>query len=75
MSKKVGTTLVPRNPVARSPLLRRGGAHSQSKTSARRQVRDNIESQLDNWREDLEFERSLKDEDRSDSSNHKSLLH
>jgi len=68
MSKKIGTTLVPRNPVARSPLLKRGGAHTQSKTSARRQVRQTIESQLEDWRDDLEFERSLRDDDRSNSS-------
>lgn len=65
MSKKIGTTLVPRNPVARSPLLKRGGAHRTSKTSARRQHRQALESQLDDWRDDIEFERSLKDDDRS----------
>ena len=68
MPKKIGTTLVPRNPVARSPLLRRGGAHSDSKTNSRRQVRAKLESQVEGWREDLQFERSLKDDDRSSST-------
>jgi len=44
--------LAPRNPVARSPLLRKGGRL----TSAQ------LKHQIDDWREELEFERSLKDE-------------
>jgi len=55
-------SLKPRNPVARSPLLRRGGAHQTSKTSLRRDARQALDTQLDDWREDLEFERSLKGE-------------
>ncbi len=53
------TTSVPRNPVARSPLLRKGGAHQETKTSQRRNARQALEGQLDDWREELEFERSL----------------
>ena len=53
-------TTAPRNPVARSPLLRKGGAHQGSKTAQRRIARRAMESLLDDWREDLEFERSLK---------------
>lgn len=55
-----GTTLVPRNPVARSPLLRKGGAHQQTKTNQRRNASQALEGQLEDWRDDLEFERSLK---------------
>jgi len=51
----------PRNPVMRSPLLRRGGVHQTSKTSLRQGARQALEAQLDDWREDLEFERSLRD--------------
>ena len=56
-----GRTIAPRNPVARSPLLRKGGAHERSKTSLRQQSRGALRTQLDDWREELEFERSLKD--------------
>lgn len=62
MPKKIGTTFVPRNPVARSPLLKKGGAHQTTKTTDRRNVRQAVKSQLEDWRGDLEFERSLKDE-------------
>lgn len=55
-----GMTTVPRNPVARSPLLRKGGAHQETKTSQRRNARHVLDGQLEGWREDLEFERSLK---------------
>ena len=54
-------SLKPRNPVVRSPLLQRGGAHQTSKTSLRQGARQALETQLDDWREDLEFERSLRD--------------
>ncbi len=54
------TTQVPRNPVARSPLLKKGGAHEPSKTNQRRNARYALEAQLEDWREELEFERSLK---------------
>jgi len=56
-------TTVPRNPVARSPLLRKGGAHQESKTNERRNARQALENQLEDWRDDLEFERALKAND------------
>ena len=62
MPKKIGTTFVPRNPIARSPLLKKGGAHQTTKTTDRRNTRQVVKSQLDDWRDDLQFERSLKDE-------------
>lgn len=58
----IGTTLVPRNPVARSPLLRKGGAHQETKTNQRRNARQALDGQLEGWREELAFERSLKKE-------------
>lgn len=63
MSRRIiGTTLVPRNPVARSPLLRKGGAHQETKTNQRRNARQALDGQLKGWREELAFERSLKKE-------------
>ena len=62
MPKKIGTTIVPRNPVARSPLLKKGGAHQVTKTTDRRNTRQAVKSQLEDWRDDLAFERSLKDQ-------------
>lgn len=52
--------LRPRNPVARSPLLRRGGAHEKSVSAKRQQQRQVTRALTDDWREELEFERSLK---------------
>ncbi len=57
------STVVPRNPVARSPLLRKGGAHQESKTNQRRDARYVLNQQLEDWRDDLEFERSLRESD------------
>ena len=67
--KKAGT-LVPRNPVARSPLMKKGGVHEKSKTAKRRQSRQTVNDQLEHWREEVEFERSL----RSNSSHTLSML-
>jgi len=53
--------LAPRNPVARSPLLRKGGMHQSEKTNSRL-TSAQLKHQIDDWREELEFERSLKDE-------------
>lgn len=49
-------TTPPRNPVARSPLMRKGGVHEKSTTTKRRQVKDQIDSELEDWREAVEFE-------------------
>jgi hypothetical protein len=56
MSNMLKNTVVPRNPVARSPLLRKGGVHEKTATAKRQQCRDAIRGQLDNWREDVAFE-------------------
>lgn len=61
MPRRIGSTLVPRNPVARTLATRRGGAHEPNKSSERRNVRSRLNDQLEHWREDLEFERELKE--------------
>lgn len=38
-----------RNPVARSPLLRKGGPHQRSRSGARRQLHQALEAELDEW--------------------------
>ena len=60
MAIKDRGTIVPRNPVARSPLLRKGGVHEKSKTAKRRQTSQALKVQLEDWREELEFERDLR---------------
>jgi hypothetical protein len=53
-------TKAPRNPVSRSPLMRKGGVHEKSTTSKRRQIKDQIDSELEGWREAVEFEENVK---------------
>lgn len=55
----------PRNPVARSPLMRKGGVHEKSKSSQRRSKREELISELEALKEDLEFEQSIKVEKRA----------
>jgi len=38
-----------RNPVARSPLLRKGGPHQRSRSGERRQLRQALDAELDAW--------------------------
>ena len=64
-NKQKNTTarvVVPRNPVARSPLLRKGGVHEQSATTKRREASDALSAELEDWREDLAFEQSIREE-------------
>jgi len=42
-----------RNPVARSPLLHKGGVHVQSKTGQRARQRMNISSAIDEWQDEI----------------------
>ena len=53
--------LKPRNPVARSPLMRKGGVHEKSATAKRQQAREGLNRQLDDWQDDLAFEREMQD--------------
>lgn len=43
-----------RNPVAQSPLLRKGGVHTQSKTGQRVRSRINVASAIDEWLEEVD---------------------
>lgn len=49
----------PRNPVARSAIMKKGGLH-QSEKSNDRCTPAQLKHQLDDWREELAFERSLR---------------
>jgi len=60
MPTKDRGTITPRNPVVRSPLMRKGGVHEKGKTAKRQQSRQALNAQLDDWREEVEFERSLR---------------
>lgn len=59
MSRIVRGTIVPRNPVAQSPLMRRGGVHEKNATSKRQEVKAAVEAELEDWREAVEFEREM----------------
>ena len=62
MPRRIANTTVPRNPVARSPLMRRGGAHQRSRTAERQQSRAQTSELAEDWREELEFEREVLEE-------------
>lgn len=47
-------TLKPRNPFAHSPLLKKGGAHQRSTSSARFAGRQHLLAELDDWYFDRE---------------------
>lgn len=42
----------PRNPVARSPLMKKGGVHEKSRTAKRQREKDAVQSELDEWEEE-----------------------
>lgn len=79
MPRRIGNTLAPRNPVARALASRGGGgAHQTNRTSQRQQSRAAVQNEIDDWREDLEFERSLskqQTDDAGDSGNESSAAH
>ena len=43
-----------RNPVARSPLLRKGGPHQRSRSGERRQLQQALDAELDAWFDESE---------------------
>lgn len=51
-----------RNPVARSPLLRKGGPHQQNRSGVRHHLRQALEAELDRWREEAEESDQQSDE-------------
>jgi hypothetical protein len=57
------TSTKPRNPAARSPLMKKGGVHEKTKTSKRRSSKESVKGDLEDWRDDVKFERSVKNED------------
>lgn len=44
----------PRNPVARSPLLRKGGVHEKSKSGLRAEHKQKLQTELIDWYEELD---------------------
>jgi hypothetical protein len=57
--------LRPRNFIARSPLLRKGGAHQRSQSGKRREHKESVEQALMDWQEqskedDIQREREPK---------------
>jgi hypothetical protein len=42
-------TIKVRNPIARAPILRKGGAHVKSKSSQRTLVKRDIRRKVDEW--------------------------
>ena len=56
-------TIKPRNTAACSPLMKKGGVHEKTKTSKRRASKESVKGDIEDWREDVEFERSVRIED------------
>mgnify|MGYP003393857544 CR=1 FL=1 len=42
-----------RNPVALSPLLRKGGVHERSKSALRTEAKQQLQNELEFWQEEL----------------------
>ncbi len=59
----------PRNPVALSPLLRKGGVHERSKSGIRAEAKQKLQDELEFWQEGLEECLSTTIRSRSDSGN------
>jgi len=57
-----------RNPVAQSPLLRKGGAHVKSKTGQRVRARLSTGSAIDEWLDDLEDDGHNKEQENGEQS-------
>ncbi|RBP53183.1 hypothetical protein [Arenicella xantha] len=62
-TKSQSTTKAPRNPVARAPIMRKGGAHQNAKSPARASEERITRTASSNWRDDVSFEKTLKDRD------------
>lgn len=66
-----------RNPVAQSPLLRKGGPHERSRSGERQNQRQALEAELDSWRDeidDLEWQTEEPVPEGTDSSQHLHFL-
>lgn len=49
------------NPIARNPLLRKGGAHQHSRSTDRRQVREALNHAVEEWANEAERDDSEDD--------------
>ncbi len=49
LRSQIMPTIKLRNPIARAPILRKGGAHVKSKSSQRTQVKRDIRRKVDEW--------------------------
>jgi len=56
MPRRIGNTLVPRNPVAQVASNRCSGAHQRGRTAERQESRAQVRKFTDDWREELAFE-------------------
>ena len=54
-------SLKPRNKVAMSPLLRKGGVHGPSDQTIRRKTKQSTKLLLSDWEEELAFEREIRE--------------
>lgn len=52
----------PRNPVARSPLMKKGGVHQKSRSGQRQQERDVVQSELDEWADEDDIRETKEEE-------------
>lgn len=50
LEEKIMSTCKVRNPIARSPFLRKGGAHVKSKSSQRFQIKRDVKKAMDEWK-------------------------
>lgn len=62
MPGRVGNTIVPRNHVVRAATSRRGGVHERGRTAERMGNRARVRELAEDWREDLAFERDVRDD-------------
>lgn len=67
MPRRIGNTLVPRNPVLRAAVSRRGGVHQRGRTAERMNSRASLRALSEDWRDDLAFEQSLQNKSKHDT--------
>ncbi len=67
MPRRIQNTNVPRNPVARSPLMRRGGVHQRNRTSERQNSRAQLRDLIDGWQDELDDLANQKPESRDEN--------
>lgn len=60
MPRRIGNTIVPRNPVAQSASTRRAGVHERGRTAERQRSRARVRDLTEDWREAVAFEREVR---------------